>query len=167
MKTLYLVRHAKSSWSNTAMADFDRGLNKRGKKDAPFMGKRLAQYNVLPDLILASPAKRARKTAQIIAEVIGYPKKQIVFDETIYSSSVYDYLAVLQRVSDKNDSIFMVGHNHAITEFGELLASCIIQNIPTSGILAIQFPLNRWNEIEFGQGKCLFFDYPKKHEVKG
>ncbi len=79
MKTLYLVRHAKSSWSNPALSDFDRGLNKRGKRNAPVMGKRMVVDGVKPDLIVSSPAKRALKTARIIAKEIGYPRKNIVF----------------------------------------------------------------------------------------
>jgi len=167
MKTLYLIRHAKSSWSNPALSDFDRGLNKRGKRNAPFMGKRLADYNVLPDLILSSPAKRAKKTAKIIAKTIGYPKKKIVYDETIYHAAVQDMLRIVSTASDSNNALFLVGHNYAITEFAELLTNRRINNIPTSGIVAVTFPFEQWKRVGFGKGKLEFFDYPKKHMMKG
>lgn len=167
LKTLYLIRHAKSSWSNPRLADFDRGLNNRGKRDAPFMGKRLAECGVCPDLILASSAKRAKITAKIIAKEIGYRKKKIIFDEGIYSAfSVKDLLSILNSVADSNNSLFLVGHNHTITDFAGLLANRTITNIPTSGIVAITFPVKRWQKIAFGTGTLKFFDYPKKHTVK-
>ncbi len=163
MKTLYLIRHAKSSWSNVNLSDFDRGLNKRGKRNAPFMGQRLAQYGVYPDLIISSPAKRARKTAKIIAKEIGYPKKQINFDQSLYHSSVANLLKVVNHVSNDIDSLFLVGHNWGITEFAEMLTRKDLGNIPTSGIVAITFPLEHWNHISRGNGDLQFFDYPKKH----
>ena len=166
MKTLYLVRHAKSSWSKPQLADFDRGLSKRGKRDAPLMGGRLAEHGVCPDLILASPAKRAKKTAKIIAKAIGYPQKNIVFERDIYSTSVKGLLRLLQKESNNNSFIFLVGHNHTITEFAELLTGCRLDNLPTCGIVAITFPVSRWGNVKFGVGKLDFFDYPKKHLVK-
>ena len=167
MKTLYLIRHAKSSWSNPGLVDFDRGLNKRGKRDAPYMGKRLAEYGVCPDLILASPAKRAKKTAKIIAKAVGCRPQKTIFDEAIYStSSVNGLLLILKSISDSNSSLFLVGHNTTITEFAELLVNRTITNIPTSGIVAITFPVKRWQKIAFGAGTLEFFDYPKKHIEK-
>jgi len=168
VKTLYLIRHAKSSWSNPHLADFDRGLNNRGKRDAPFMGTRLAKYGIRPDCILASSAKRARKTAKIIADKVGYPRKKIEFDEDIYHAhSVKELLEILKKVPDKNGSLFLVGHNHTITEFAGRLIDRTIHNIPTTGIVAMTFPVKRWSRVAFGKGKLKFFDYPKKHAVKG
>jgi len=163
VKTLYLIRHAKSSWSNPGLADFDRGLNKRGKRNAPFMGKRLADHGVLPDLILSSPAKRAKKTANKIAKEIGYPKGRIIFKKTLYHSSVSNLLKVVTSVEDNIDSLFVVGHNWGITEFAEMLTDKDLGNIPTSGIAAITFPLDQWQHISWGDGDLLFFDFPKKH----
>ena len=86
MKTVILVRHAKSSWKDSSLKDYDRPLNKRGKRDAPFMGKKIREREILPDLILSSPAKRARKTAIRVAEEIGYPKEKIQYDDKMYHS---------------------------------------------------------------------------------
>ncbi len=167
MKRLYIIRHAKSSWSDPTLSDFDRKLNKRGKKDAPFMGTRLARYGIMPDAIYASPAKRARKTARAIAKRIAFPHKKITFDESIYSSSTMDLLNVLQRVSDRKDIIFLVGHNYAITDLAVELTDADILNIPTSGIVGIDLRIESWAETGPGTGDLLFFDYPKKHGDKG
>jgi len=163
VKTLYLIRHAKSSWSNPVLTDFDRGLNKRGKRNAPFMGKRLADHGVLPDLILSSPAKRAKKTANKIAKEIGYPKGRIVFKKTLYHASVSNLLRLVTSVEDSIDSLFVIGHNWGITEFAEMLTRKELGNIPTSGIAAITFPFDLWQHISWGDGELLFFDFPKKH----
>ena len=87
MKTLFLIRHAKSSWDDTALPDKDRPLNDRGKRDAPKMGKRLAKRDVKPDLILSSPAKRALTTAEIIAKKLDYKLKDIVVDDRLYAGA--------------------------------------------------------------------------------
>jgi len=163
LKKLYLIRHAKSSWSNPSLADFDRGLNKRGKKDAPFMGERLARYGVRPDRILSSPAKRAKKTARIVAEAVGYPKEMIAFNKEIYSTSASSILRLLRSEPDGNSVLFLVGHNPVITELAELLTNRRILNIPTCGIAAVVLPVSHWREISPGSGELEFFDYPKKH----
>lgn len=163
MRRLYLIRHAKSSWSEPGLADFDRPLSSRGKRDAPFMGKRLADYGVCPDLILASPAKRARKTALLIAAAVGYAEKNIVFDEDIYESQVPDLLSIIAQVPAKVGVLFLVGHNYAITDLADYLSGQNTGNIPTCGIVAIEFAGKSWSGLQAGSGRTLFFDYPKKH----
>lgn len=163
MKRLYLIRHAKSSWSDPGLPDFERGLNKRGKRDAPFMGKRLANHGIRPDLILASPAKRAKKTAGIIAKAIGYSKKKIIYHEEIYSHSVKGVLQLIRAESDQTSFLFLVGHNPVITDLAELLTSHRIMNVPTSGIVAVILSVDRWEDTVPGMGELEFFDYPKKH----
>jgi bisphosphoglycerate-dependent phosphoglycerate mutase len=101
MKTLFLIRHAKSSWDDTALPDKDRPLNDRGKRDAPKMGKRLAKRDVKPDLILSSPAKRALTTAEIIAKKLDYKLKDIVVDDRLYAGAVHDLLNVIHKLGDK------------------------------------------------------------------
>src|SRR5689334_22986953 len=111
MKTLFLVRHAKSSWAHLSLNDFDRPLNARGKKDAPFMGEILYNQHILPDLLLSSPAKRAFSTAKKIAKAIGYKKKEINTDKDIYDADEDTLLKVIHRQDQKYDSIMLVGHN--------------------------------------------------------
>ena len=166
MRRLYLIRHAKSSWSEPGLRDFDRPLSSRGKVDAPFMGKRLARHGVRPSLIFASPAKRTRKTAQYIAESVGYPTKDIVFFEAIYEAGVDDLLRTIAQAMDEAENLFLVGHNYSITDLAESLTGKSLGNVPTGGIVGIEFSAEKWSEILPGTGKLLFFDYPKKHHSR-
>ena len=101
MKYLYLIRHAKSSWSDPSLSDFDRPLNKRGKRDLPVMGQRMATYEPKPELIVSSPAKRARRTARGIGGALGFIKKEIVLDEDLYTFSSEGFLQVLKKTPDE------------------------------------------------------------------
>ncbi len=163
MKRLYLVRHAKSSWKEPALADFDRPLNKRGKRDAPFMGKRLKEYQAQPDLIITSPAKRAAKTAKIIAQEIDVSKKRIIYDETIYEAGVSALLHAIQQTDNSADNLMLFGHNPGLTMLAEYLSDATVGNIPTCGIFCMDFDLGSWKNVEKGEGMVIFFDYPKKH----
>lgn len=164
VRRLYLIRHAKSSWAAPGLRDFDRPLNSRGKLDAPFMGKRLAGYGICPQLILASPAKRTRKTAQYIAEAVHYPTAEIVFSEAIYEAGVADLLQVIAQSPVDAGVLFLVGHNYAITDLAENLTGQNLGNIPTCGVVGIEFSAQSWADIIPGLGRLLFFDYPKKHD---
>lgn len=162
MKTLYLVRHAKSSWDYPELSDYERPLNKRGKRDAPEMGQRLASKGITPDLMLSSPANRALTTCETIAQEIDYPKNKIITNEDIYHASKESLLEILKDVDDKYDSIMMFGHNPGFTDFANELADTDIVNIPTCGLFACTFPLDSWNYIEWSSAHLLFYDYPKK-----
>ncbi len=163
MKRLYLVRHAKSSWKDLSLDDFDRPLNKRGKQDAPFMGKRVKKYKMLPDLIISSPAKRAAKTAKIIAKEIGFPKKKIIYDASIYEAGMASLITVVRNIDDLANEVMLFGHNPGLTILAEDLTNAQVDNIPTCGIFCIDFDVNSWKEIEEGKGRVVFFDYPKKY----
>ena len=164
MKTLYLIRHAKSSWSDPTLRDFERPLNKRGKRDAPFMAEQLKRKGVVPDLIISSPAVRAKKTANQFAKTLGYPKKEIDFKPAIYDADEDDLLTILQAIQASRHSVLLFGHNPEFTEVANLLANIQIDNVPTTGIVAIQFEVKEWNQLKFGMGTLLFFDYPKKYK---
>ncbi|MGD8524014.1 MAG: histidine phosphatase family protein, partial [Desulfobacterales bacterium] len=114
MKTLYLVRHAKSSWKYPNLDDFERPLNKRGRKNAPFMGKVLKKLKVAPDLVISSPANRAATTARIIAAAINYPLENIVYSEAIYEFSENALIHVIKQIEDSVNNTMVVGHNPAI-----------------------------------------------------
>jgi len=138
MKTLYLARHAKSSWKHPELSDIERPLNKRGKRDAPYIGNILKEKGVNPDILLSSPAVRARKTAATIAEIIDYPNSKILIDENIYESSSNELVNIIQGFDDKYDSVMnkydsvmMFGHNPGFTMLNNYLTESFIDNIPT------------------------------------
>jgi phosphohistidine phosphatase len=160
MKTLYLTRHAKSSWKNPELSDIERPLNKRGKRDAPFMGNILKEQGVKPDILISSPAVRARKTAVAIAKNIDYPKSKILIDENIYESSSSDLIKIIQGIDDKYNSVMMFGHNPAFTMLNNYLTDSYIDNIPTCGVVGIHFN-SSWKKIGSEAGKTIFFIYPK------
>lgn len=163
MKKIYLIRHAKSSWKNETINDFERPLNGRGKRDVAFMGKRLKMFDVMPDLIYTSPAKRALKTAKELAKELECDKKRIISADTLYEGSYESYLDLIHSADDKHASIFIIAHNPTITEVGERLSGAILSNIPTCAIVCISFDVQSFKEITEESGHILFFDYPKKH----
>ncbi|WP_276365924.1 histidine phosphatase family protein [Chryseolinea sp. H1M3-3] len=166
MKTLYVVRHAKSSWEDPNQPDFERGLNKRGKRDVPRMAKRLKEKNFHPDLILTSPAKRAFSTAKKMAEILLFPKEKIKTDRILYHADEETILSVVQTINDKHDTILVLGHNPGLTEFVNALAESdvFIDNVPTCGVVAFSMPVDSWKEVNWKSGKLLFYDYPKAAE---
>jgi phosphohistidine phosphatase len=165
MKTIVLVRHAKSSWKDPSLDDFDRPLNKRGKKNAPFMGEKLKDRQIMPDLILSSPAKRARKTAISIAKTIEYPKKKILFDENMYHADTRYLYELVKNLNDENETIMLFGHNPSFNDFADmLLKNNLTNNIPTTGVYCIRFHVNQWKKVQEGKGEFIFFDYPKLHK---
>ena len=163
MKKIYLIRHAKSSWKDETLNDFDRPLNTRGKRDVIFMGKRLKMFGVMPDLIYTSPAKRALKTAKEIAQEIDCGKKNIISTDVLYEASYESYLKLIHTIDDTYSSIFIIGHNPTITEVGERFSGAILSNIPTCAIVCLSFDVQSFKEICEESAHILFFDYPKKH----
>jgi phosphohistidine phosphatase len=162
MKRLFIVRHAKSSWDDPSLDDIDRPLNNRGKKNAPEMGIRLLKQGILPDLLISSPAKRAFTTAKSIAEKIGYAKKNIQIDEGLYHGSSNSMISIIQSLDDEINSVMIFGHNPGFTDFANMLCGINIYNIPTAGIVAIDFNTDTWSEVNYNAGELVFFDYPKK-----
>ncbi len=160
MKKVYLIRHAKSDWKKS-VEDFQRPLNKRGKKDAELMANRLKNFDIKPDVIYSSPAKRAKSTAKIMAKILNYPKDEIIYKKELYESSLEDYLNLIKSIGDNFQNLFIIGHNPTITEAGEYLSGTILTNMPTCSIVCIEFETDSFADIR--QGKLSFFDYPKKH----
>jgi phosphohistidine phosphatase len=167
MKTLYVVRHAKSSWQDVNISDFDRPLNDRGKRDAPRMAKRLKEKEIHPDLMLSSPAKRALSTCKVIAETLGYAQEKIKTDRSLYHASEDSILDVVRNVKAKHDVLMIFGHNPGLTDFVNQLSGedTIIDNIPTCGIVCFTFKVDSWNEVDFGKGDFVFFDFPKSKDA--
>lgn len=160
MKTLYLVRHAKSYWGDQSLADFDRPLNKRGKRDAPFMGEVLNDKRIIPDIIISSPAKRAKKTAVEIAEKLKYPVKKVIFNEQLYEASSNDILDIIKNIDEKYSLAMIFAHNPGLTLLNNYISSNYIDNIPTCGIVALYLQV-KWTEIGKNSCRHLFFEYPK------
>lgn len=161
MKTLYLIRHAKSSWDDPDKSDFDRPLNERGEKDAPRMGKRLKERPIEIDAIYSSPALRTLTTAQKIAEQLGFPVDAILVQRDLYHADEEALLQFLRHLPDKNNFIVMVGHNPGITDFANGLLNETIDNIPTAGVVAGQLNIDSWSTAKWACGKLAFFDFPK------
>ena len=163
MKTLYLVRHAKSSWKYPNLDDFERPLNKRGRKDAPIMGKVLKKLKVSPDLAMSSPANRAAMTARIIAASINYPLQNIRYSEAIYDFSELALIHIVKQVDDAVNKAMVVGHNPAINGMANYIADQSISNIPTCGVCCVELDISLWANISKHCGKLKYFEFPKKH----
>ena len=164
MKTLYLVRHAKSSWKYPNLDDFERPLNKRGRKNAPFMGSVLKKLKVAPDLVISSPANRAAMTARIIAAAINYPLENILYSETIYEFSENVLIHVVKQIDDAVNKAMVVGHNPATNGLANYIGDQPISNIPTCGVFCVELDISSWAKIGEHCGKLKFFEFPKKHD---
>lgn len=163
MKRLYVIRHAKSSWSDPALGDFERRLNRRGKRDAPFMGTRLKEGGAKPDMIVSSPARRAVKTARAIAKALGFPTGKIVEEMTVYEASLHDLLAVVRKIPDACGEVIMVGHNPGFSDLAGYLASDSTVYMPTCAVCCVDLDVDSWARVRSGLGRMVTYDYPKKH----
>jgi phosphohistidine phosphatase len=161
MKTLFLIRHAKSSWDSTALPDKDRPLDDRGKRDAPKMGKRLAKREVKPDLMLSSPAMRALTTTEIIANKLDYQLKDIVVDDRLYAGEADDLLNVIHKLSDKLERVMLFGHNPELTELAHRFSS-EITHLPTCAVAEFTFATKSWSDVGKAKLVKVALDYPKK-----
>lgn len=162
MKHLYLVRHAKSSWAQLDTPDFDRPLNKRGKADAPIMGRHLRQQRgVVVNQVICSTAKRARATAKLLVKGLAYDFDQVLWNETIYSGDVNDLCNLIKKSDDAWQSVMVIGHNPDMTDLVNLLAGDTVENMPTCGVYGMVLEVDSWKMVEAGVGKKLFFDVPK------
>jgi len=161
MKTLLLVRHAKSSWDDPAMSDFDRPLNERGKKDAPKMVERLIEKGITINTFLSSPAKRAKKTAKIFAHAYKKAEEDIFLIPQLYLAASSVFESVLSSLESDSDTIALFSHNPGITDFANTLTEARIDDIPTCGVFAIKIETNDWKNFREAKKEFLFFDYPK------
>ncbi len=163
MKILYLLRHAKSSWENLELDDFDRPLNWRGKQDAPLMGKLLARKSILPDLIISSSSKRTRKTIQKITQEIDYHESNVVYTPELYHASCSEIMTIIRQQSDQIQRLMLVGHNPSFTDFANQFTDTLIENIPTCGFCELHFQSYMWQNITSESARLVCFEYPKKY----
>ncbi len=162
MKVLTLIRHAKSSWKDIELADFDRPLNKRGKKDAPMIGQHLTSRVIaLPDCFLSSPAKRALTTARAIADELGFRGRYILRDRRIYEASPERLLEVLREVDNSCSHLMMFGHNPGFFMLAESLCGFNEDTFPTCAVLSIDLEIGEWREITPGCGQATYYVSPK------
>ena len=165
MKTLFLVRHAKSSWDNLTLSDFERPLNDRGKNDAPLMAKRLRKRGIQIDAFISSPAKRAKKTAEFFIKEFNRDKDELIFISSLYDASVSDFNASIKTIDDKYNSAALFSHNPGITQFAnELVSGADIDNMPTCSVFAVTADTDKWKDFAKTKKQFLFFDYPKKED---
>lgn len=160
MKQLFLIRHAKSDWGDPLVKDFDRPLNERGKRNAQEMAKRLIEKEVTIDAFISSPAKRAKKTAEIFAKEFK-KKDSILFNENLYLAVAETFFDIIGETNDDFKSIAVFSHNPGITEFANMLTNARIDNIPTCGIFAVKIHANSWVNFQEAKKEFWFFDYPK------
>jgi phosphohistidine phosphatase len=161
MKTLTLVRHAKSSWGDPALADRDRPLNERGLRDVAAMGQRLAQRGARPDLLLASPATRALTTAEHLAKALGIKRKDIVVDDRLYAAAANELLAVIHALGNEPQRVMLVAHNPGLTDLAHCFAS-EIAHMHTCAVAELTFAAPSWGDIGEDRPTNVLFDFPKK-----
>lgn len=161
MRTLYLVRHAKSSWDFPGLRDFDRPLNERGQHDAPRMGKLLARDGVKPDLIISSPAKRAISTAICFAEALGVEEKSIKREMDIYEAWPQELQRIISQLPDDARIVLLFGHNNTLTEVANIFTDDLIENVPTCGVVRIESDAETWNKFYEGNSRVTACFFPK------
>jgi phosphohistidine phosphatase len=163
MKRLFLVRHAKSSWKDNHLSDFERPLSKRGRRDAPFIAKLLAQQGVSPELIVSSPANRAVATARFFCDSFNYKFENIFLEPKLYEASSEEIFNVLQVLDNSFNNVMLFAHNPGLTDLANKLSDKPVDNIPTCGIVSLNFTAESWGEINNENSEILFFEYPKKY----
>jgi phosphohistidine phosphatase len=164
MKTLFVMRHAKSSWDDPDLSDFERPLNDRGLKAAPFMGEVMAKNNFTPELIVSSPAMRARQTAELVKNSAAF-EAGIRFDERIYEASPMRLLEVVSGIADEYASAMIVGHNPGFENIVRVLTGKL-ESMPTAALAVIDLEINSWKEINAETGSLRKFIRPKEEQNK-
>jgi phosphohistidine phosphatase len=168
MKTVLLLRHAKSDWASPGLADFDRPLAKRGLEDASRMGRVLANFGIAPDRIMSSPARRAKQTAELVADACEY-KKPIIWDDGFYGAGPEDLIEALQRLPDSLERVMLVGHNPTMEETVTALLmgdeagaeDRLGIKMPTAALICLELPVGEWATLEPGQAILNWFLIPK------
>ena len=162
MKTLYIVRHAKSSWVDITKSDFDRPLNDRGNKDAPEMARRVIKRRERIDLFVSSPAVRAKKTCQLFCREFDENVNDIVYLEQLYHASSETLYEIVRNLPNKYSYVAVFCHNPGITDFVNSLCENVrVDNVPTAGVFAVDMDIREWKDFKPRKCSYKFFDYPK------
>ena len=163
MKTLIIVRHSKSSWKNMNLSDYERPLNKRGKKDAEIMSTELLKKNILIDYLLSSSSKRTIITSKYFIDKIKL--NQYEFFESLYHASSDKIYNSIIELKNEFKKVMIVGHNPGLTNTINLLSNISLDNLPTSGIVIIEFNISNWNEVQPKLGKAIWIKFPKDFKL--
>jgi phosphohistidine phosphatase len=161
MRHLTLIRHAKSSWGDTSLPDRLRPLNRRGKRDAPRMGERLARGGFEADVLLCSPATRALATAEIIAPEIGYPLDEILVEGRLYGAGLHELIDVVADLDDSHASAILIGHNPGMSELVDMISPNLAGSLPTCGIVQFEFSEDSWARVLDAEPAEASFDSPR------
>jgi phosphohistidine phosphatase len=161
MKTLYLMRHAKSSWSFEELSDRERPLNDRGRDEAPRIGQALAKRHITPALIVSSPAVRALSTAVLVAREVNYSHDKIKVEPALYEADLDTVVAIVRELPDEANSVLLTGHNPTFTDVVNYLSpSPLSGEMPTAGLMCLRFLVDHWAEIEPANAEFYFYDHP-------
>jgi phosphohistidine phosphatase len=164
MKTLLIIRHAKSSWSVASLNDFDRSLNDRGKKDAPLMAQRLQDRKIMIDAFVSSPARRAKKTAELFCTAYHKNLNNIILISALYQATPEVFFDVVEQLNDEFNSVAIFSHNPGITEFvNQLAEDKAVNNMPTCSVFAIHITISKWKDFRKAKKEFLLFDFPKEN----
>jgi len=163
MKTLVLIRHAKSSWKNSGLKDIERPLKKRGRKDTQVMGRVLKDLPVTPDYIVSSPAERAFATANLVAKEYGKNSVAVKRDAELYLEPASRLLQQIHELENQYNIVFLVGHNPGLMDLAEMLTGDQLEKFPTGSVFGIEFQCDSWQEAGTENAKKIFFESPKKH----
>ncbi|HEX4895532.1 MAG TPA: histidine phosphatase family protein [Solimonas sp.] len=162
MRLLTLVRHAKSSWDDPALSDFERPLNARGRRDAPRMAQHLLQAIGRPDRMVSSPALRAITTARAFCEVLALHQDEILILPRIYEASVATLLSLVRQLDDGDAHAMLFGHNPGFSDLATTLAPCSFDEMPTCAAVQIALPVSRWSEVARGLGEVRHYACPRQ-----
>ncbi len=161
MKTLTIIRHAKSSWEQEDLHDFERPLNERGRRDAPVMATRLKQAAATPELLVSSPALRAITTARVFAEGLGISTDAIQLQARIYEASANTLLQIIRGFDDHHGHIALFGHNPGLSDLVRKLVQRDFRELPTCGMVQISLSAERWRDVSADTGQLLYSSWPK------
>lgn len=166
MKTLTIVRHAKSDWADATLSDRERPLNRRGEHDAPMMGKRLMEAGVRPSLIVSSPAVRAWTTAREVARQLSYPLEFLQRESELYLASLESLLDTICAQDNGFNNLMVVGHNPGLTNLANYLVPGLTDNLPTAGVVSVEISSDDWSLYVPPRCELQLYDYPKKQPAR-
>ncbi len=164
MRTLYITRHAKSSWDDPRADDFHRPLNDRGQRDAPFMAQVFSSRNEPVDLLMSSTAVRALSTAHLFAKSMGKERSAVQEDRLMYLADLPTLIKRVEQLPDSAKRVMLFGHNPGLSELVEYLGDADLGEIPTCAIVRIDLPIDSWAEASMGLGSVVWSDFPKRHK---
>lgn len=165
LRNICFVRHAKSSWDFPELADIDRPLNKRGERDAPYLASKMVDLQITPDLIITSPAVRARTTARIFADAAELDSSHFIVNDLLYGADVAGIVNLVQDIDNAFRSVFIFGHNPTMTIMANSFAGVDINNVPTCGVLQAKTMVSGWEDWSPEVSAFVGFYYPKQYAI--